>query len=1061
MAWNSGDVESEFSAAFAQPPYNGPYTSQYQQGFTTDNDYSGHSPNHTTSYPPNLQQNQTTYLEGQQQQPRFTSANPAFTNGNSFNASLPLPGSGTSYQNTTTSFDFSSSSAHTNGFDQTPSPNPGHFNLPSVESHTQSTHITQQQPYYSQPLRQKRVRGLDFPDDRFDDEQDLGRSEHKDNQKAKPGACARCKNLKVRCEFKTDTDPCKRCLNGGHECVIPGRKKRRTPPKREHLLAEIQKQHETIEKLMAQLAEAEEFKKNRTRSSASDTLSGTSSPPVLSPSSGSYFSEELASEKLGAEKNKVVEDWIIKARESLAEFGGFIGIGGSLPKRYIVKEDPEDSPSSGDEDTDDSEVGDHDSGESFEIAVVDSEGEGSPKLRTETSRRRSSPRSRRGSHSSGGDSAHPHRRHSAGTELATLPSGAAPFGLMARMSLKNRKRGNSAEVEEPGTLGVNEDEDGSGVANVDFFRASPAPDPRRLESNVSPQAPAILVKGLITPTEAEELFKLFFDTINLSVSLVDPVLYTAQRTVHRSSFLFTVICAVASKFYTKRPGLYQQAMAYAQVAAGSSLIGGQKNLEMCMAYLLMSLYPAPFKRWEDSRTYLYLGLAIRIAIELNLHIPPTVTPKNEMHAREQLNLTRVWINCFNLDRSTSSQYGKRPIISSIDYIANHSENWWASSEYNLKDFDIQLCCYNAELKVMGDFIEKIYSDPDHPTGLNKKLNFEEVAVTTDEELQRLQQKWWPILDANVDQNNHQGLFRVGLLKMAYSYSRLLALSYGFQHAVGKNIGNNQNEKPFLMRCISAATDIIKSVVEFNNRQERWIYVRHGPEAQSVFIAFAAAFLIKILQPKFASHVDDSMRVEIRARVQSVIDYLGSSEIGANEKYGPKMYAKFLKGLLAAPLLSTGPDILRRRTAKTGSSGTSTDTSNSFNQSGGSASNHPSPSTTTHSLSPTSHETVSFDQFPSPNGSTDPFAPPPSFPPGTTSSLNGYNTNGMNIGLGLTDYFSPSMMGSGLAYTDDEMMQSMSMNIQQPLDDPNQQWQPAGMTWLSQFNFQNDAQMMYG
>ncbi|KAG7089735.1 hypothetical protein E1B28_011389 [Marasmius oreades] len=1044
--WNH-DIEQEYSRSYVQPVFNGPYSSQYQ-GFNPNNDYSRHPP----SYPPTLQQNRPAFpVEGhQQQQPAHLSPSSTFPNGNSFNA-LSIPGSATSYQNST--FNFQPSPAQSSPFDQTTSPNEGLFSLPPVENRGQSTHAAQ--PYYStlgQPVGQKRGRGHDSQnDDRFDEELDPGRGEHKDNQKAKPGACARCKNLKVRCEFKTETDPCKRCFNGGHECMIPGRKKRRTPPKREHLLAEIQKQHETIEKLMVQLAKAEEFKKNQSRSSVSDTLSGTPSPPVLSPSSGSYF-EEQSPDTMNPEKNKVVEDWIIKARESLAQFGGFIGIGGGMPKKYIVKEDPEDSPSSGDEEETESGAEDYNSGDGYEIAVEDSDGEGSPKSQTNVTRRTSS-RSRRGSHSSAGDGGLPHhRKHNAGFELATLPSEAAPFGLMAKMSLKNRKRGSSAEFEESGAHNVNSEN--GGVANVDFFRASPAPDPKRPEVDDRPQAPAILVKGLITPTEAEELFKLFFDTMNLSVSLVDPVLYTAQRTVHRSPFLFTVICALASRFYTKRPGLYQQAMAYAQIAAGSSLIGGQKNVEMCMAYILMSLYPAPFKRWEDSRSYLYLGLAIRIAIELNLHLPPTATPQNEVHAREQLNRTRVWINCFNLDRSTSSQYGKRPIISSIDFIANHSENWWGSSEYNLKDFDIQLCCYNAELKVIGKFIEKIYSDPDHPTGLNKNLNFEEVAINTDEELQQLEQKWWPILDANVDQEDPQGGFRVGLLKMAYSYSRLLALSYGFQHAFGKNTSNNQNEKSFLMRCILAATDLIKSVVEFNNREERWIYVRHGPDAQSVFITFAAAFLVKILQPKFAHHLDDSVRTDIRQHVQSVIDYLGSPQIGADERYSPKMYAKFLKNLLAVSLFSSGSEILRRRSTKSSASATSTDASNPFHQSAGTASNHPSPSPT-HPLSPPSHETLSFDQFVPSNA--DSFTPAPSFSTGTTS-LNGYNVNRTNIGLELTDYFPAPMMGTG--FTEDEMMQSMSMNMQQPLNAPNQQW-PPGITWLSQFNFQNDAQMMYG
>ncbi|KAJ8073717.1 hypothetical protein PM082_011995 [Marasmius tenuissimus] len=67
--------------------------------------------------------------------------------------------------------------------------------------------------------------------------------------------------------FKTDTDPCKRCLNGGHECMIPGRKKRRTRStrstgvgslvKREALRAVVREKAETIEKL-TKLDEAEE-----------------------------------------------------------------------------------------------------------------------------------------------------------------------------------------------------------------------------------------------------------------------------------------------------------------------------------------------------------------------------------------------------------------------------------------------------------------------------------------------------------------------------------------------------------------------------------------------------------------------------------------------------------------------------------------------------------------------------------------------------------------------------------------------------------------------------------
>ena len=103
-------------------------------------------------------------------------------------------------------------------------------------------------------------------------------------------------------------------------------------------------------------------------------------------------------------------------------------------------------------------------------------------------------------------------------------------------------------------------------------------------------------------------------------------------------------------------------MEYARLAAGTALIGGQKNVESVHAYILLALYPVPAKKWEDDRSWLYLGLAIRIATDLNLHVVSNVRPKTEKQEREMVNQTRVWILCFNLDRSTATQFGKPSTI---------------------------------------------------------------------------------------------------------------------------------------------------------------------------------------------------------------------------------------------------------------------------------------------------------------------------------------------------------------------------------------------------------------
>lgn len=75
------------------------------------------------------------------------------------------------------------------------------------------------------------------------------------------------------------------------------------------------------------------------------------------------------------------------------------------------------------------------------------------------------------------------------------------------------------------------------------------------------------------------------------------------------------------------------------------------------------------------------------------------------------------------------------------------------------------------------------------------MDLEKIATETDEKLQKLSQEWFDVLE-QTDHTNVQNCFRTGLLKLAYSYSRLVALSFGFQHAFGRN---HADENPFLSR----------------------------------------------------------------------------------------------------------------------------------------------------------------------------------------------------------------------------------------------------------------------
>lgn len=224
---------------------------------------------------------------------------------------------------------------------------------------------------------------------------------------------------------------------------------------------QIREQADRISELMSQLDKANSGKAQV--GSLSDVSSQNSAPSPtaggspLSPRSSSWNSLDSngLSNSVDAETNKNVAAWISKAKESFAEFEGFISGGAGAPKSYFVDRDPEDSPS---EEDGDEQQGNGD----YEFAVVDSDGEEwNSNLhlhRTKAARRSSG--SSVGSNVTRGSSVGKKKENA--IKLATLPSEAVPFGLMANLSLrKNRQRGTSAEAEDVlssnGTVGVAND----------------------------------------------------------------------------------------------------------------------------------------------------------------------------------------------------------------------------------------------------------------------------------------------------------------------------------------------------------------------------------------------------------------------------------------------------------------------------------------------------------------------------------------------------------------------------------------------------------------------------
>lgn len=167
-------------------------------------------------------------------------------------------------------------------------------------------------------------------------------------------------------------------------------------------------------------------------------------------------------------------------------------------------------------------------------------------------------------------------------------------------------------------------------------------------------------------------------------SILDPELHTPERLIWACPFLFTAICAIASRYYFKR-NIYYLAMEFARDAAGEALTEPSKSVDVVQAFLLLAVYPVPERKWSEDRSGLFVGVAFRMAVELGLNQPLPA----DYNERESLNRTRTWLNCFCVDVSYATQFGKMPMISFSDYLVRNSRNWHRSSPL-ISPFDLHL-----------------------------------------------------------------------------------------------------------------------------------------------------------------------------------------------------------------------------------------------------------------------------------------------------------------------------------------------------------------------------------
>ncbi|KAK0502109.1 hypothetical protein EDD18DRAFT_681233 [Armillaria luteobubalina] len=600
--------------------------------------------------------------------------------------------------------------------------------------------------------------------------------------KRRPGACTRCRRVKMKCNLAPGEKTCQRCKPKGYHCVVEAPRTR--VYEREHLLTEIRQKDAIIETLMKQLHN-----------------------PYLTTSHS--IDEYLKSVSSDCDANN--PDLIVRFSRLKSDVQ--IGLG------RILEASDEDSGQKRHEKCNiptDSKVQEH---EEMPTAFIRS----------------------------------------------CVPVGFRPEPMVTSQTEKEQEHGTFPrdvfwEVQEIASeLGL------------------------KLGDSKGHGSPEIRALGLVTVEDAEQLFDIFYKYINPFIAVFDPILLTPKSTLARCPVLFTVICAIASRYHPRKTNIYRIAMHFAKKSAANALIHDEiKSVELCQAYILMSIYTIPERSWDRDQTWLYTGLAISIAIALRLDQTPKINLATESEEREYLNRVRVWKFCFLLDQATAMQFGK-PGTMKDDTSIRHSREWYQQSPYNL-DYDVYLCGYNVLIHIVAKFYQKVRSDE------SRMLNFEngnllDAIMSYDMEIEMFKDEWKRKLKVG---GVHRGaMFLRSMLDFYVAHFKLVMFSFGFHQVV--HAGIEAWYDYFFTKSFEYAKSVIRCM---NENLAPSGFMRHAPDHHFMWTAFAVVFLFKLLRPQFSSLLHKADKEESVELIKNLINKLSASDIAVDNRHTPKLYARF-------------------------------------------------------------------------------------------------------------------------------------------------------------------------
>jgi hypothetical protein len=397
-----------------------------------------------------------------------------------------------------------------------------------------------------------------------------------------------------------------------------------------------------------------------------------------------------------------------------------------------------------------------------------------------------------------------------------------------------------------------------------------------------------IAAGILDESNAKVLFDLIFLRLNPFVNLFDPALHTPDYVRSKSPFLFTVLIMAGCKFF--KPESFKACQKLSYEFAVRAFAENWKSVEVVQAFSCLTYWKEP----EDTRTWMYIGLACRMAVELGLnrYVSPPPPNETELQLRERRNRERTYLVLFVHDRSLSMQTGRQWMLPEDDMV-RHSATWHEEGGTPLRPEDVVVAAFVQLRRIAAETTDVFYLHKGIPGAAHTDVNKEVLLRNCNGKLTQWMDTW----HHEMRRANGES-FHMSFLSFFRLYVRLFLNSFGIQAAMSPS----SRTTPSVQALSACYTSAKENMLIASNDFASMSMLRYGQDSITVMTAYSAVFLLKLLRSsKTLAELHEGATNEIHTIISKAADAYEEASHLSVACTGAAYHARFLRELVAQDL----------------------------------------------------------------------------------------------------------------------------------------------------------------